>query len=77
MSIEWDIARMWGALEGRVLPFVDPRNLAELKKTNREKDDPIIGELARLLDDPEDQLLLSRSARDLLELASEHPERVQ
>lgn len=55
------------------VPFVDVVTLAELKKTNRERDYAIIGELARLADDPADCLLLSRSARDLIELARQHP----
>jgi hypothetical protein len=64
---------MWRRQEGREVPFVDARDLAELKKTNREKDYAVIGELARLLADPEDQLLLSRSARDIMDLARLHP----
>lgn len=56
------------------IPFTDAVTLAELKKTNRERDYAVIGELARLLEDPLDCLLLSRSARDLIALAQEHPE---
>jgi hypothetical protein len=52
-------------------------NLAQLKKTRREKDYAVIGELARLIEDPEDQLLLSRSARDIVALASEYPEALE
>jgi hypothetical protein len=51
--------------------------LAELKKTNRERDYAVIGELARLIDDPADCLLLSRSARDLIALAKQYPELIQ
>ena len=58
------------------IPFTDAVTLAELKKTNRERDYAIIGELARLIDDPFDRLLLSRSARDLIALAQEHRELV-
>ena len=54
------------------MPVVDVRDLVELKKTNREKDYAVIGELARMLPDPADQLLISRSARDLTELARQH-----
>jgi hypothetical protein len=68
-----DLARMWTEQEGRDPPFVDARMLAAMKKTNREKDYAVIGELARLVRDPRDQLLLSRSARDLIRLAHEHP----
>lgn len=56
------------------VPFVDVVNLAQLKKTRREKDYAVIGELARLIEDPEDRLLLSRSARDIVALASAYPE---
>ncbi len=69
-----DLARLWREQEGRDPPFVDVVMLAELKKTNREKDFAVIGELARLMTDPREQLLYSRSARDLLELARRHPD---
>jgi len=67
------LAAMWAAQEGRRLPFVGVSDLAELKKTNREKDYAVIGELARLLTDPEQQLLFSRSARDIMVLAEQNP----
>ena len=67
------LAALWTAQEGHPLPFVGVRELAELKKTNREKDYVVIGELARLLTDPQDQLLFSRSARDIIALAEQHP----
>lgn len=69
-----ELASIWREQASRNLPFIDVKNLAEMKKTNREKDYPIIGELARLLEDPGDALLLSRSARDLCDLAGRHPE---
>ncbi len=62
--------------ENRRIPFVNPRHLADLKKTNREKDYAVIGELARLMTDPRDQLMYSRSARDLTVLAGQHPDLV-
>jgi hypothetical protein len=68
--------RMWHEQEDRDPPFVDARMLAEMKKTNREKDYAVIGELARLLTEPRDQLLLSRSARDLVEVAKAYPKLV-
>ena len=68
------LASLWREQAGRDLPFVGVGDLAELKKTNREKDYPVIGELARLLSDPTAQLLLSRSARDIQALAHQHPE---
>ena len=67
------IGELWRRQEACDLPFVDARTLIELKKTNREKDYAVIGELARLLTDPEEQLLTARSARDILDLASRHP----
>jgi hypothetical protein len=51
--------------------------LAELKKTNREKDYAVIGELARQMEDPRLEASYSRSARDLARLAQDHPDAVQ
>ncbi|MBK7874555.1 MAG: hypothetical protein IPJ77_02180 [Planctomycetes bacterium] len=68
-----ELARAWREQEGRDPPFTDARILAEMKKTDREKDYPFIGELARLMTDPRDQLRYSRSPNDLLELARLHP----
>lgn len=58
-------------------PVVDVPTLAQIKQTNREKDYAVIGELARLMHDSRDQLLYSRSARDLMDLAHLHPQLVQ
>jgi hypothetical protein len=69
-----DLERMWREQEGRDPPFVDAPMLAELKKTQREKDFVVIGELARIMAEPRDQLLYSRSALDLKELAEAHPD---
>ena len=69
-----DLAALWREQASSAIPVVDPRRLIELKKTNREKDYAVIGELARLLDDPRQQLLASRSARDLVALAGAQPE---
>jgi len=60
--------------EGKPVPFTDVITLAELKKTNRERDYAVIGELARLIEDPAECLLLSRSARDLIGLAADYPD---
>jgi hypothetical protein len=68
-----DLQGLWREQAGADLPFVDARRLIELKKTNREKDYAVIGELARLLVAPREQLLASRSARDLEALARAHP----
>ncbi|MBN1981059.1 MAG: hypothetical protein JW795_05985 [Chitinivibrionales bacterium] len=59
---------MWKELENCCPPFVDLTDLAELKKTNREKDFVIIGELARRMGSVEEQLRYSRSAKDILEI---------
>jgi len=69
-----DLAALWREQASSAIPVVDPRRLIELKKTNREKDYAVIGELARLLDDPRQQFLASRSARDLVALAVAKPE---
>lgn len=72
-----ELASIWRKQAGQELLVIDIKNLAEMKKTNREKDYPIIGELARLLEDPGDALMLSRSARDLCDLAARHPELIE
>jgi hypothetical protein len=72
-----ELRRLWEEQEGRDIPFVDLRSLARLKQTNREKDYAVIGELARQMTDGTDQLLFSRSARDLIELAGRYPQRVK
>lgn len=76
-----DLARLWHEQEAAsqhsdAVPVVDVRRLVELKKTNRERDYAVIGELARRLDisDVPARLLLSRSARDLQELAAQYPQ---
>ncbi len=50
------------------VPTLDLRRLAEIKKTDRERDYPFIGEIARRLPDLNQQIHLSRSARDLMAL---------
>jgi hypothetical protein len=71
------LARQWSEQSGNDVPLVGLCELAEMKKTNREKDYVVIGELARLMTEPRDQLLYSRSARDLTELARAHPDLVR
>jgi len=68
-----DLDDLWNEQIGSPLPFVDVRRLVEIKKTNREKDYVIIGELARLIANPREQLLVSRSARDLIRISEDHP----
>jgi hypothetical protein len=68
-----DLEGLWREMEGRDPPFVGARLLADLKRTNREKDYAVIGELARIMTDPRDRLLYSRSAQELIGMAGEHP----
>jgi len=75
-----DLAEMWLEHESGLglqepVPTIDVRRLAELKKTDRERDYPFIGELARQMS-LRDQLLQSRSVSDLMELAKTHPEEI-
>jgi hypothetical protein len=67
------LTRMWQDAEATGNDVVDVEPLAALKLTNREKDYAVVGELARLMTDPHSQLLYSRSSRDLIKLAEEHP----
>lgn len=69
-----DLARIWREQESRDPPFVDIRELIDLKKTNREKDYAVIGELARMLPDAAEQLLQSRSGLDLIAISNSHPD---
>ncbi len=59
------------------LPVIGLEPLAKLKKTNREKDYAVIGELARQMEDVRARILFSRSARDLLRLARTHGDLVE
>ncbi len=65
---------LWDAQADREVPVVGPLDLIALKQTNREKDYAVIGELARLLTDPREQLMCSRSSRDILDLAALFPD---
>jgi len=67
------LARMWENAEATGNEVVEPAPLAAMKLTNREKDYAVVGELARLMTDPQSRLLYSRSSRDLIQLAAEHP----
>ena len=64
---------LWREQSGAEIPFVGLRDLALMKMTQREKDYPIIGELARRLSEVADQLRFSRSAGDLIHIARKHP----
>ncbi|HEX8463742.1 MAG TPA: hypothetical protein VF627_03920 [Abditibacterium sp.] len=68
-----DLAALWdeqarGEGVQEPVPTLDLRRLAEIKKTDRERDYPFIGEIARRLPTLDEQILLSRSARDLMKL---------
>ncbi len=75
---EIDLAGLWRQHDNASTscPFLDVPQLAEIKKTNREKDYVVIGELARRMTDSTHQFLYSRSATDLIALASQHPQLV-
>jgi hypothetical protein len=68
------LAQMWGEAQATGDDVVRVEPLAAMKLTNRDKDYAVVGELARLMTDPRSQLLYSRSSRDLIRLAGEHPE---
>jgi len=65
---------LWFEKPDSDMPFVNLMDLAELKKTNREKDFAVIGELARQMKNVSDQLLFSRSAKDIASIYREAPE---
>lgn len=69
--------RLWAESGDLPLPVADLHSLAEMKKTNRERDYAVIGELARMMSGVDDRILYSRSARDLIRLEREHPDRVR
>jgi len=65
---------VWRLAESSPIPFTDARATALLKMTDRERGWAFVGELARLMQDAREQLLFSRSARDILKLAAKHPD---
>lgn len=68
-----ELAELWKEQEMRRPPFLGARDLVKVKMTQREKDYPVIGELARLLPDVGDQFRFSRSAHDLFQLVDASP----
>lgn len=72
-----ELTRVWRDAAGDKTPVVGLEPLAKLKKTNREKDYVVIGDLARRMEAPRSQVLYSRSARDLIRLAEAHRELVE
>jgi hypothetical protein len=71
------LEQLWNESEGKHPPFINKNLLAEMKKTNREKDYAVIGELARNMENPRDVFLYSRSARDIIELAGDFPKALE
>ena len=67
------LTEIWVEEENREIPFVDLADLAELKKTNREKDYAIIGELSRRMGAFSEKVRYSRSARELLDFFKSDP----
>jgi hypothetical protein len=60
------LSRIWVESGERNPPFIGLEDLADLKKTNREKDYVIIGELARKMAALENRIRYSRSAREIV-----------
>lgn len=73
-----DLLAIWSENErgAEHLPVatIDLRRLAHLKATQRERDYAVISEIARKLETVEERLLWSRSALDLMVLATQFPE---
>ncbi|MDD5482814.1 MAG: hypothetical protein PHP98_04090 [Kiritimatiellae bacterium] len=70
---ELELKALWEEQSASHPPFVNLSQLARMKQTDREKDYVIIGELARRMRDPADQIRYSRSALDLMRLKERHP----
>jgi hypothetical protein len=66
-----DLRALWVEQEGMPIPCVDPARLILLKRTGRERDYAVIGELARRLPEARDRALHGRSPDDLLAMARE------
>lgn len=71
-----DLVRVWREAEEQKIPFTGLRDLAEIKKTNREKDYAVIGEIARRMLNKEEELLYSRSALDIIAYWRSDPDTV-
>lgn len=68
-----ELARIWDEATVADPPVVGLELLAAIKKTDREKDYAVVGELARRMESPRARILHSRSSRDLMDLAAQHP----
>lgn len=71
------VRRMWSDAETEHRQVVPVEELAAIKLTDREKDYPVVGELARRMRDPVDQFRYSRSSRDLIALARDHSDALE
>ena len=69
-----DRDRLWREADATGDDVVGLEPLVLMKMTMREKDYAVIGELARRMEDPRRAVLYSRSSRDLLQLARDHPD---
>jgi len=67
------LVSLWEEAESKEIPFLDAVTLIETKKTNREKDYAVIGELTQKLKNISDILLYSRSAKKLKKISQEYP----
>lgn len=72
-----ELESIWDSQKKSDIPLIGLHSLIELKKTNRERDYAVIGELSRLIPDEREQLLVSRSARDILRIAEQFPDEFQ
>lgn len=68
-----ELTAIWKEQSDNYPPYVNLVQLARMKQTDREKDYVIIGELARQMQAPADQIRYSRSALDLMRLREHHP----
>jgi hypothetical protein len=68
-----DREALWKEPPEKQPPCVNLIQLVRMKQTDREKDYVVIGELARRMTDPADQMRYSRSALDLMRLAVKYP----
>ena len=75
------LKRVWTSAELDYMtddcPFIEAVPLAIIKKTSRERDYPVVGELARRTDSLEEQLRHSRSSIDIITIASANPDLVE
>jgi hypothetical protein len=72
-----ELEAMWQEQSGHRLPYLNLVQLARMKQTDREKDYVVIGELARRMSEPSDQIRYSRSALDLIRLGGQYPELIK